>query len=117
MRTTKSDALVERGAQRLQKLSAAAAARGGMVGKLAQPLAEDAAFVRKLKPTLIKARIKGEAPTDERPQPVAAPAQASAPGAKKGGGTNPLAVIGGAAGAGLALAKLIDWRGHAHPRR
>ena len=116
MSPTKSDALVERGAQRLHELSGAAAARGGMVGKLAQPLDEDAVFLRKLKPTLIKARIKGDA-TDERPLPVAAPAPAGTPKAKKSGGGNPLAVIAGAAGAGLALAKLIDWRGHAHPRR
>jgi hypothetical protein len=117
MSPTKSDALVERGTRRLHELSAAAAARGGMVGKLAQPLEEDAVFLRKLKPTLIKARIKGNAPTDERPQPVTAPAPARRPEAKKSGGGKPLAVIGGAAGAGLALAKLIDWRGHAHPRR
>jgi hypothetical protein len=68
-----------------------------------------------MKPTLIKARIKGNAPTDEKPDPVAAPAVASKP-EKTRGGPNPFAVIGGAAGAGLALAKLIDWRGHAHPR-
>jgi hypothetical protein len=112
---TKSDAVVERGAERLRELSEAAARRGGVAGKLAQPLAEDAVFLRKLKPTLIKARIKGDAPTDEQPQPVAGPVPNRE--AKTQGGPNPFAVIGGAAGAGLALAKLIDWRGHAHPRR
>jgi hypothetical protein len=30
---------------------------------------------------------------------------------------NPLVVVGAAFGAGSLLAKLIDWRGHAHPRR
>jgi hypothetical protein len=107
-----SDAVVERGAQRLQELSETAARRGGVAGKLAQPLAEDAAFLRKLKPSLIKARMKGDAPTNEKPEPVAVPRGT----AGKRGGPSPLAVIGGAAGAGLALAKLIDWRGHAHPR-
>jgi hypothetical protein len=29
---------------------------------------------------------------------------------------NPLALVGVAFGVGVALAKLLDWRGHAHPR-
>jgi uncharacterized membrane protein YedE/YeeE len=32
-------------------------------------------------------------------------------------GLNPLVVAGAAFGVGTVLAKLIDWRGHAHPRR
>ncbi len=116
MSATKSDAMVERGARRLHELSEAAARRGGMAGKLAQPLAEDAAFLRKLKPSLIKARIKGDAPTNEKPQPVVAPGPARQHKSGTRGGPNPLAVIGGAAAAGLTAAKLIDWRGHAHPR-
>jgi hypothetical protein len=32
-------------------------------------------------------------------------------------GPNPLVIVGAAFGAGSLLAKLIDWRGHAHPRR
>ncbi len=32
-------------------------------------------------------------------------------------GPNPFVVAGAAFGAGSLLAKLIDWRGHAHPRR
>jgi hypothetical protein len=32
-------------------------------------------------------------------------------------GPNPVVVVGAAALAGVLLAKLIDWRGHAHPRR
>ena len=116
MGAAKSDAMVERGAQRLHALSEAAARRGGLAGKLAHPLAEDAAFLRKLKPSLIKARMKGDAPTNERPQPVVGPTPA-APRTTAHGGPSPVAVIGGAAAAGLALAKVIDWRGHAHPRR
>jgi hypothetical protein len=113
----KSDAAVERAADRLRRLSESAARRGGLAGKLAQPLAEDAVFLRKLKPSLIKARIKGQAPTDEQPQPVEGPTPVPTPKQKSGDGLNPFAVIGAAAGAGLATAKLIDWRGHAHPRR
>jgi hypothetical protein len=30
---------------------------------------------------------------------------------------SPLAVLGAALAAGYAAAKLIDWRGHAHPHR
>ena len=32
-------------------------------------------------------------------------------------GPNPFLVAAAAFAAGTALAKLIDWRGHAHPRR
>lgn len=29
---------------------------------------------------------------------------------------HPLVIVGAAFGAGVAFAKLVDWRGHAHPR-
>jgi len=51
------------------------------------------------------------------------PAAPSGPqlGPRSSGGTsrgpNPFAVVGVAAAAGMLLAKLVDWRGHAHPRR
>jgi hypothetical protein len=32
-------------------------------------------------------------------------------------GPNPFVVAGAAFAIGIVLAKLIDWRGHAHPRR
>jgi len=32
-------------------------------------------------------------------------------------GPNPFVVAGAAFAVGIVLAKLIDWRGHAHPRR
>jgi hypothetical protein len=32
------------------------------------------------------------------------------------GGVNPLLVVAVAFAAGVLLAKVIDWRGHAHPR-
>jgi len=59
---SKADLLVERGANRLEVLARKAAAKGGFTAKLADELAEDAAFLRKLKPSLIKARAKGRAP-------------------------------------------------------
>jgi hypothetical protein len=119
---TKADLLVERGAQRLQELARRAANRGDGIGEwLAEELTEDAAFLRKLKPSLIAARARGEAPTDRDSGPP--PAAPSAPAGerpkkarKRGGGPSPLVVVGAAFAAGIVIAKVIDWRGHAHPR-
>jgi hypothetical protein len=115
---TKGDAMMERGAGKLQRLADRAAASGGLAGKLAQPLAEDAQLFRRMKPSLIVARAKGNAPTDLEPgEGVVAP---SAPQMgkrrKKRGGLNPFLVMGVALGIGIAVAKLVDWRGYAHPR-
>ena len=114
------DELVERGADRLQELADRAAAEGGLAAKLAEPLADDAAFLRKLKPTLIAARARGEAPTDQEPGKgtvaPAGPQLGKRPKPAGAGGPNPFAVIGIAFVAGIVLAKLVDWRGHAHPR-
>ena len=120
---TKGDLLVERGAERLQHLADRAAARGDGVGEwLSEELRNDAAFLRKLKPSLIQARAKGRAPTNQ--EPAAAPPSASdipQPKPKKkrrkgGKGPAPVLVVGAALVAGIVLAKVIDWRGHAHPR-
>jgi len=123
---SKADLLVERGADRLEGLSRKAAAKGGFAAKFADELADDAAFLRRLKPSLIKARAKGRAPvvraTDREPQAPSAPqitAPRRKPKAKKrrrSGGPNPFLVAGVALAAGIAIAKVIDWRGHAHPR-
>ena len=122
---TSGDRQVERLADKLQALADRSAAEGGTKAKLAQPLADDAQFLRKLKPSLIKARAKGEAPTDQAPaQGVVAPSgpqlgKRPSPQAKKrggGGGPNPWLVAGVCLAAGIVLAKWIDWRGHAHPR-
>lgn len=107
---TKGDALVEKGATRLQRLVHQAARTGGFRSRLAQPLAEDAAFLRKLKPSLIVARAKGEASTDQEPEKTVSPR------ARRRGGANPVLVVGLALAAGIALAKIVDWRSHAHPR-
>jgi hypothetical protein len=114
------DLLVEKAANRLQKFANDAAAQGGAKAKLAQELADDAAFLRKLKPSLIAARARGEAPTDQTPArgvvAPSAPQLGRRPRPGKGEGPNPLVVVGAAFVAGIVLAKLIDWRGHAHPR-
>ena len=123
---SKADLLVERGADRLEGLSRKATAKGGFAAKFADELAEDAAFLRRLKPSLIKARAKGHAPiaraSDREPEAPSAPqitAPRRKPKAKKrrrSGGPNPFLVAGVALAAGIAIAKVIDWRGHAHPR-
>jgi hypothetical protein len=113
------DLLVDRAANGLQKLANQAASGNGMKAKLAQELADDAAFLRKLKPSLMVARAKGQAPTDQKPgQGTVAPsAPQLGPRRKSGdGGPNPLVVVGAAFVAGIFIAKVIDWRGHAHPR-
>jgi hypothetical protein len=116
---TKGDAAVERGADKLEELSERAAAEGGVKAKVADELAEDAAFLRKLKPSLMVKRAKGEAPTNEQPgQQRRAPGTAQL-GPRPSGpndGPSPWLVIGGALLAGIVFAKLIDWRSHAHPR-
>ena len=117
---TTADQKVERAANKLQQLANGLAGEGGVKAKLAEPLAEDADFIRKLKPSLIKARARGEAPTNQKPGK--APLSPTGPQlgkrkkAKKDGGPNPFLIVGAAVVAGIVLAKWIDWRGHAHPR-
>jgi hypothetical protein len=120
---TKADLLVERGAERLQQLAHRAANRRDGVGEwLAEELTADAAFLRKLKPSLIAARARGEAPAEPGVQPVAPSAPQLGPrperkrDRKRGGGPSPIVVVGAAFVTGIAIAKVIDWRGHAHPR-
>ena len=88
--------------------------------KLDAELAEDAEFLKKLKPALIKKRAKGELPTDLEPTEVrqapSGPQLGTRPRPKKTGGSNPFPVVGAALLAGVALAKWLDWRSHAHPR-
>ncbi|MBA2462239.1 MAG: hypothetical protein H0V45_10830 [Actinobacteria bacterium] len=118
----KGDEAVEKGADKLETLADKAAAKGGVAGKLADSLAENASFLRRLKPSLMVARAKGEARKNREPGSARAHAPAgpqlgprSAEG--KQAGPNPFVLAGAAFGIGTLLAKIIDWRGHAHPRR
>lgn len=112
------DAVLEKGADRLQELSDRAAESGGPAARLAQPLADDAVLLRRMKPSLIAARLRGEAPTDLEPGSGAVVAPPAPKGRRLGGGggPKPIVVIGVAFVAGIALAKALDWRSHAHPR-
>ena len=112
------DLLLDRAANRLQQFADQAAAQGGVKAKLAQELADDAVFLRKLKPSLIAARARGQAPTNQKPSQgtVAPSAPQLGPRKKNASGPNPILIVGVAFVAGIFLAKMIDWRGHAHPR-
>ena len=117
---TKGDQLVDNAANRLQGLADKAAAEGGVKAKVAQELADDAEFLRKLKPSLIKARAKGEAPKNQKPGQghvaPAGPQLRKRPKPNRAKGPNPFLVLGVALAAGIVIAKIVDWRGHAHPR-
>jgi hypothetical protein len=126
---TKADHAVEKGANRLEHLAGKAAARGDGVGEwLAEELKNDAAFLRKLKPSLIKARARGKQAKDAPPPSAPSGPQLadSSPKMKKKKdkkkrrrnrkGPPPIVIVGAALAAGVLLAKVIDWRGHAHPR-
>ncbi|MDX6398100.1 MAG: hypothetical protein QOJ43_1508 [Gaiellaceae bacterium] len=116
----KGDRAVETGADKLEDLSGKAAAKGGLASKLADELAEDAAFLRKLKPSLMVKRAQGRLPKDAEPDagtPTAPSGPQHAPPKRGGAGPNPFAVAGAAFGVGTLIAKVIDWRSHAHPRR
>jgi hypothetical protein len=115
-----ADSTVDRLADRLERVAETEAPKGGVHTKIADELADDAAFLRKLKPTLIVKRAKGEAPTSQEPAEgtvaPSGPQLGKRPKPKRAGGPSPLVVIGAALVAGIVLAKVIDWRGHAHPR-
>jgi hypothetical protein len=110
-------------ADKAQAASRKLAGQGGLKGRLANELADDAAFIRKLKPELIKARATGRRPTDSQPappqiedRPTPPPEPRNEKPKRRGGGPNPFVVVGAALLLGVATAKLIDWRGHVHPR-
>jgi hypothetical protein len=118
----RGDELVEKGADHLDELADRTATSGGIKAKVADELADDAAFLRKLKPSLIAARIRRRAPTDAPPGGTARTTPSDDTNGRRAKpttrrGPNPFVVIGAATAAGVLLAKIIDWRGHAHPRR
>jgi hypothetical protein len=126
---SKGDLLVERGAAKLQQLARKAAGRNDGVGEwLSEELRADAEFLRKLKPSLIAARARGRNPSEPDPPrdyagpppppptPEAKPKKKKKRKAKRSGGPPPLLIVGAALVAGIVAAKVIDWRGHAHPR-
>lgn len=101
------DEVVERGATWLEGLSRKTAAQGGPAARLARPLAADAVFLRKLKPSLVAARLRGQADA----------ASAANPSTRRSkGSVNKLVVVAAAFTAGMFLARLIDWKVRSHRR-
>jgi hypothetical protein len=116
---SKVDELVDRGADRLQQAAERTAAQRGYRAKVSEELADGAAFVRKLKPSLMVARAKGEAPTNQKPgEGVVMPLASTSEQPTKAGrrGLSPWVIVGAALAVGILAAKIIDWRGYAHPR-
>jgi len=110
---TKGDRLIEGAADRLEETAERLAGGDGLKAKAAAELAEDAHFLRKLKPSLIAARARGSQPEEPAPEkePPPPPPQPSG-----GGGPNPLLLAAAAFALGVLIAKVVDWRSHAHPR-
>jgi hypothetical protein len=110
-----ADQIVDRGADLLRDLAEKARAQGGIGARIAPLLAEDSAFLRKLKPSLVAARIRGETSTNGAPGPTSTPPVAPRSPSRPVG-PSPVLVAGLAFVVGVFAAKLVDWRGHAHPR-
>jgi hypothetical protein len=114
---TKADQTVESAADKLDALVQKARRSGGAKAKIGEAFADDPAFLRKLKPSLVAARMKGQSRAEEPPPAPSGP-QLERPKKqkRKRNGPNPWLVVGVALVAGYTLAKAVDWRGHAHPR-
>lgn len=112
---TKADQAFETAAEKLDAFVRDARRQGGVKAKVGDALAEDPEFLRKLKPSLVKARAKGESPREPGRERAPAPEPPAKP-RRPGGGPSPWLVLGVAFAAGYVLAKFVDWRGHAHPR-
>jgi hypothetical protein len=117
---TKADQAVDTAADKVASFVRDARSSGGIKAKVGNALADDPEFIRKLKPTLIKARAKGRGTVEPAGGGPTAPSgpQLKRPrkAKRRGGGPSPWLVVGAAFAAGYALAKIVDWRGHAHPR-
>jgi hypothetical protein len=111
---SRADQAVDGAADKLDSAVRSGQESGGLKAKAAEQFTDDPAFLRKMKPSAVKARIKGE------PEPLpAGPSgpQVSRPPKAKGNGSSPWVVVAAAFAVGYTLAKVIDWRGHAHPHR
>lgn len=113
------DEKLDAAADRLQAFVDSARHEGGAKAKLAEAMEDDPDFMRRLKPSLIAARARGETPrADIRSAPSGPQIERPRPPARKprSGGPSPWLVLGAAFALGVLAAKAIDWRGHAHPR-
>lgn len=123
---SKVDEALDAAADRLEAFVRDAERQGGLKAKVGAAFAEDPEFLRRLKPHLVAARARGNAapPPPRRTTPMPPPPPATdgnapepkSPRRPRAGGPSPLLVIGAAFAVGVLAAKIIDWRGHAHPR-
>jgi hypothetical protein len=117
--TTTADQKMDRAAAKLQELANRMADEGGVKAKLAEPLAQDADLIRKMTPSLIKARARSGTEKGAMHPTRITPSKPKAdktPKKRSGGGPGPWLVVGVALAAGIVLAKWIDWRGSDRPR-
>jgi hypothetical protein len=70
---TKADQAIDAAADRVATFVRDARSSGGIKAKLGDALAEDPGFIRKLKPSLVKARAKGQTPVDHQRGSLEAP--------------------------------------------
>jgi len=113
---TRGDQALETAADKLETFVQSARREGGVKAKVGDAFADDPEFLRKLKPSLIQARARGERPTVSSPPPPSHQPKPKPNAKAKGGGPSPWLVIGAAFALGMLAAKALDWRGHAHPR-
>jgi hypothetical protein len=111
---TRGDQALETAADKLETFVREAEVQGGLKARVGKAFADDPQFLRKLKPSLVAARVRGDRP----PEPEAASTTVPGPATptKRGEGPNPWLVLAAAFAVGVLLAKTLDWRGHAHPR-
>ncbi|HEV8462227.1 MAG TPA: hypothetical protein VGQ38_16115 [Gaiellaceae bacterium] len=112
---SRADQAVDSAADKLDTAVRSGQESGGLKAKVAEQFADDPQFLRKLKPSAVKARVKGE--PEPPPTAPSGPQVSRPPKAKKNGGRSPWLVVAAAFAVGYTLAKVIDWRGHAHPHR
>jgi hypothetical protein len=110
---SRADQAVDSAADKLDSAVRSGQESGGLKAKVAEQFADDPDFLRKLKPSAVKARVKGE---PEPPRAAPSGPQVSRPPKPKKP-RSPWLVVAAAFAIGYTLAKVIDWRGHAHPHR
>jgi hypothetical protein len=114
---TKADHAVDKSADSLEHLAGKAAGRHDGVGEwLAKELKNDAAFLRKLKPSLIKARARNKKGKDAPSAPSGPQLAGSSPKKKQRRNRKappPIVIVGAALVAGVVVAKVISWRANA----
>ena len=93
---TKADQAVDTAADRVAAFVRDSRRAGGIKGKLGDALADDPEFIRKLKPSLIRARAKGKQTVDPTPHAPSGPQvdRPRPPQAKRRGGRVRTRILG-----------------------